>query len=149
MKNLLAALALMLTTTPAFAEKPALEFRLGLDYLAYEQSDISGLNGMSVFYATEQGYYGGVSIYSAAIGAGGGFFVGGWEMGKHTLITDKLFWDAGVFVGGGGGPIRFLATGLCFARKSISGMTLASTALGLVPRIFQFRAPIFQHRPLL
>ena len=112
MKNLFAIAAFMFAATPALADRPNLEFRLGLDYLTLEQSDISGLNGMSLFYTTENGYYAGTSIYSAAIGTGGGFFVGGWEIGKHTAITDNLFWDASIFIGGGGGASQVSGDGL-------------------------------------
>ena len=77
MKHYFTLLALIMATPPALADRPQLEFRLGLDYLILEQSAISGLNGMSVFYQSEQGYYGGASVYSAALGTGGGFFVGG------------------------------------------------------------------------
>ena len=112
MKYAFSGLALMLMTSPAFAERPELEFRLGMDYLLLEQSAITGLNGMSVFYKFEQGYYGGASIYSAALGAGGGFFVGGWEVGKTTPITDTLFWDASIFIGGGGGASQVGGDGL-------------------------------------
>jgi len=112
MKHLFGAMALSLWAVSAAAERPSLEFRLGLDYFTLDQSDIRGLNGMSILKTTPQGYYGGASIFSAALGNGGGFFVGGWEIGKRTAITDNLFWDASLFVGGGGGANQVTGDGL-------------------------------------
>ena len=112
MKYLLVLIVMLFAGTPGRAEKPMLEFRLGLDYLALEQSDIRGLNGMSLFYTTPQGFYGGTSIYSAAFGTGGGFFVGGWEAGKRTALSDRFFWDASLFIGGGGGASQVTGDGL-------------------------------------
>lgn len=130
MKNLFAIAAFMLAATPALADRPNLEFRLGLDYLTLEQSDIRGLSGMSLFYTTENGYYGGTSIYSAAIGTGGGFFVGGWELGKHTSITDNLFWDASIFIGGGGGASQVLGDGLMLRPQAHLGYDFGDYRIG-------------------
>jgi len=69
---------------PALAAPPELVFRLGLDRLSRDQSDIAGLRGLSLFVVKERGYFIGQSLYSAALGQGGGFFVGGVEAGKYT-----------------------------------------------------------------
>ena len=130
MKHYLTALALVMMTTPALADRPQLEFRLGLDYLHLEQSAITGLNGMSVFYKSEQGYYGGASIYSAALGAGGGLFVGGWELGKTMPITDSLFWDASIFIGGGGGASQVSGDGLMLRPQIHVGYDLGEYRIG-------------------
>ena len=97
------AVALLFLWSPAYAERPNLVFRLGLDALTTQQSAIDGLSGMSLFVVSKRGYYFGESIYSAAIGAGGGFFVGGVELGKTTQLGERFFVDASLFIGGGGG----------------------------------------------
>lgn len=130
MKHVFTALTLMAIATPALADRPQLEFRLGLDYLQLEQSAITGLNGMSAFYKSEQGYYGGASIYSAALGAGGGFFVGGWELGKTTPITDTLFWDASIFVGGGGGASQVSGDGFMLRPQIHAGYDFGNYRIG-------------------
>ncbi|MEO1920031.1 MAG: hypothetical protein ABGW81_10090 [Paracoccaceae bacterium] len=131
MKNLIAITTLLLAASPALAGRPNLEFRLGLDYLTLEQSDIRGLNGMSLSYRVTQGYYGGASIYSAAIGTGGGFFVGGWELGKHTTITDNLFWDASIFIGGGGGASQVSGDGLMLRPQAHFGYDFGDYRIGV------------------
>lgn len=130
MKNLFATIALLLVGTSVFADRPTLEFRLGLDYLTLEQSDIRALNGMSVFYVNRQGFYGGPSIYSAALGNGGGFFVGGWEVGKRTSLTDTLFWDASFFVGGGGGATQVTGDGLMLRTQVHLGYDFGDFRIG-------------------
>ena len=130
MKYLLATIAFIVAATPGYADRPKLEFRLGVDYLQLEQSAITGLNGMSVLYSFDQGYYAGASIYSAALGSGGGFFVGGWEIGKHTLITDTLFWDASIFVGGGGGASQVSGDGLMLRPQIHAGYDFGAYRLG-------------------
>lgn len=98
--------------SPALAEKPELVFRLGLDSFTLDQSDISGVSGMSLFVVNQHGFYFGESIYSAALGQGGGFFVGGVELGKYTPIGERYFWDASLFIGGGGGASQVPGDGL-------------------------------------
>jgi hypothetical protein len=130
MKYILTIIAYIITVTPGLADRPELEFRLGFDYLQLEQSAITGLNGMSLLYSFDQGFYGGASIYSAALGSGGGFFVGGWEVGKHTPITDTLFWDASVFVGGGGGASQVNGDGLMLRPQIHAGYDFGDYRLG-------------------
>lgn len=130
-KSVLAALAMVLCGAPALAERPMLEFRLGVDVFTRQQSAISGLNGMSILYTTDTGFYGGASIYSAAFGSGGGFFVGGWELGKTTHFGDNLFWDAGVFIGGGGGASQVGGDGLMLRPQVQLGYDFGAYRLGV------------------
>ncbi len=128
--NLRAALALLFLSAPAYAERPNLVFRLGLDSLSYSQSAIEGIAGMSLFVTNERGYYIGESIYSAALGQGGGFFVGGVELGKTTLIGERFFVDASLFVGGGGGASQVPGDGLMLRPQLHFGVNLGRARLG-------------------
>ncbi len=131
MKKLIATIAILLAGTPALAERPSLDFRLGLDYLGSDQSDINALNGLSVFYVSRQGFYAGPSLYSAALGTGGGFFVGGWEVGKRTALTDALYWDVSFFVGGGGGATQVTGDGLMLRPQVHLGYDFGDYRIGI------------------
>ena len=125
-----AALALLCLAAPAQAERPNLVFRLGLDSLSYDQSAIEGLSGLSLFVVSERGFYFGESIYSAALGQGGGFFVGGVEMGKTTPVGERFFVDASLFIGGGGGAAQVPGDGLMLRPQVHAGVNLGRLRLG-------------------
>lgn len=124
------ALAFILLSTPVLAERPNLVFRLGLDAYTLDQSAIAGLSGMSLFVVNKRGYYFGESIYSAALGQGGGFFVGGVEAGKYTAFGRQYFWDASVFVGGGGGASQVPGNGLMLRPQLQFGIDTGRVRLG-------------------
>ena len=130
LNSLRAALALFCFAVPAQAERPNLVFRLGLDSLSYNQSAIDGLAGMSLFVVSARGYYFGESIYSAALGQGGGFFVGGVELGKTTLIGERFFVDTSLFIGGGGGAAQVPGDGLMLRPQVHAGINLGRFRLG-------------------
>lgn len=130
LNSLRAALALLCFAAPAYADRPNLVFRLGLDSLSYDQSAIEGLSGMSLFVVNDRGYYFGESIYSAALGQGGGFFVGGVELGKTTPIGEQFFVDASLFVGGGGGVSQVPGDGLMLRPQVHFGVNLGQVSLG-------------------
>ncbi|MBL1437264.1 MAG: hypothetical protein COB08_013825 [Rhodobacteraceae bacterium] len=130
LSNLRAALLLLCLAAPAHAERPNLVFRLGVDSLSYNQSAIEGLSGMSLFVVSPRGYYFGESIYSAALGQGGGFFVGGAEFGKTTPIGERFFWDASLFIGGGGGAAQVPGDGLMLRPQVHAGVTFGRMRLG-------------------
>ena len=130
LNSLRAALTLLCLSAPAQAERPNLVFRLGLDSLSYDQSAIDGLSGMSIFVINERGYYFGESIYSAALGQGGGFFVGGVELGKTTPIGEQFFVDASLFLGGGGGASQVPGDGLMLRPQLHFGVDLGKVRLG-------------------
>lgn len=115
----------------AMADRSGLTFRTGLDSFQLDQSAIKGINGLSVFYTNEQGYYFGESIYSAAIGNGGGFFVGGIEIGKYTSFGEKYFWDASLFVGGGGGASQVPGDGLMLRPQIHAGYNFDQFRIGV------------------
>jgi len=130
LNSLRAALALLCLAAPAQAERPNLVFRLGLDSLSYSQSAIDGLSGMSLFVVNERGYYFGESIYSAALGQGGGFFVGGVELGKTTPLGQLFFVDTSLFVGGGGGAAQVPGDGLMLRPQLHFGVNIGRVRLG-------------------
>ncbi len=131
LNSLRAAMALLVLGTPAYAERPNLVFRLGLDSLSYDQSAINGIAGMSLLVTTDSGYYFGESIYSAALGQGGGFFVGGVELGKTTPIGERFFWDASLFIGGGGGAKQVPGDGLMLRPQLHFGVNMGRARLGV------------------
>ena len=53
-----------------------LDFRLSLDSLTRDQSQLEGTIGLSMLYRFDNGFYAGGSVYSGAIGSAGGFFCG-------------------------------------------------------------------------
>jgi hypothetical protein len=130
LNNLRLALLAVILWSPAHAERPNLVFRLGMDSLSYAQSAIDGLAGMSILATNDQGYYFGESIYSAALGQGGGFFVGGVELGKTTPLGARFFWDASLFVGGGGGAGQVPGDGLMLRPQLHFGVNLGKMRLG-------------------
>ncbi len=131
LNSLRAVLLLFVLAPPGFSQNPALQFRLGLDRLSYGQSAIEGLSGMSLFVVGRRGFYFGESIYSAALGQGGGFFVGGVELGKSTRFGRGMFWDASLFVGGGGGATQVPGDGLMLRPQLHFGFELGRNRLGL------------------
>lgn len=130
LSSLRAALLLLCLVAPAHAERSNLVFRLGIDSLSYDQSAIDGIAGMSLFAVSPRGYYFGESIYSAALGQGGGFFVGGIEFGKTTAIGERFFWDASLFVGGGGGASQVPGDGLMLRPQVHAGVSFGRMRLG-------------------
>ncbi len=130
MRYILIILTLFALASPAMAKRPTLAFRSGFDFFQLDQSAIKGINGLSIFYTTNQGYYFGESIYSAAFGAGGGFFVGGFEAGKHTPFGENLFWDASLFIGGGGGASQVPGDGLMLRPQVHLGYDFGSLRIG-------------------
>lgn len=131
LNSLRSVVALLALSLPAHAQRPNLIFRLGLDSLNTRQSAITGLAGMSLLVAKKHGYYFGESIYSAARGQGGGFFVGGVEFGKSTPLGTRFFWDASLFVGGGGGASQVPGDGLMLRPQLHFGINLGRARLGL------------------
>jgi len=96
-----------------------LDFRLSLDSFTHDQSQLEGTIGLSLLYRFDSGFYAGGSVYSGAIGNAGGFFAGGYEVGKRFTLGNKLQLDTGIFVGGGGGAGQVNGDGLML-RPSLS-----------------------------
>jgi len=128
--RIFAALAILCLPSVAAAERPNLVFRLGLDSFTLDQSAITGVSGMSLLVVGESGFYFGESIYSAALGQGGGFFVGGVEAGKYTPVGERYFWDASLFIGGGGGASQVPGDGLMLRPQLQFGIVTEHYRLG-------------------
>lgn len=121
---------LLVAASPALADQPPLDFRLSFDYFQEAQTTILGTAGIGIYYTTDQGYYLGQTVYSAAFGGGGGFFVGGFEAGKYTSIGDTYFVDASIFVGGGGGANQVPGDGLMLRPQMHVGYDFGNFRLG-------------------
>ncbi|MCF6271898.1 MAG: hypothetical protein L3J37_01720 [Rhodobacteraceae bacterium] len=125
-----AAVLSLFLGAPALAEPPELVLRLGMDSFTRDQSTISGLSGLSLFVVNKNNFYFGQSLYAAALGQGGGFFVGGIEVGKYIPINDRYFLDASLFVGGGGGASQVPGDGLMIRPQVQFGVDLGKARLG-------------------
>ncbi|PKN11720.1 MAG: hypothetical protein CVU69_11245 [Deltaproteobacteria bacterium HGW-Deltaproteobacteria-4] len=126
---LILSMALFLTPLSAFAQ--GLELNLGMEMLAKKQSDIEGMHQLSLIYRTESGYYFGQSLYSSAIGSGGGFFAGGVEAGLSGKLGPDIVWDLGQFVGGGGGASQVAGDGLMLRTHAALLVPVGKINLGL------------------
>jgi hypothetical protein len=120
-KSVLAASCLLICSlqSSAHAGDLPLDFRLTLDSLTRDQSQLEGTIGLSLLYRLDNGFYTGGTLYSGAIGNAGGFFAGGYEIGKRFMLGNKLQLDSEIFVGGGGGASQVNGDGLML-RPSLS-----------------------------
>ncbi len=65
-----------------------------------------GLYSIGAYDRLNPWLYGGVTLYGAASGQRGGFFTGGYTLGMERHLTDNWIFDAGGYVGAGGGRFR-------------------------------------------
>lgn len=126
---LIFSMALLLTPLSALAQ--GLELNLGMEMLAKKQSDITGMQQLSLIYRTESGFYIGQSLYSSALGSAGGFFAGGVEAGLSGKIGHGIVWDLGQFVGGGGGATQVAGNGLMLRTHAALHVPVGKINLGL------------------
>lgn len=91
-----------------------LQVSFGADVFRLRQSEIHGINALRLLYETPSGLYIGNSVYSAAFGTGGGFFVGGIDAGFSFDVSRRLGFQLGSFIGGGGGASQISGDGLMF-----------------------------------
>ncbi len=76
---------------------------------SYEEIDMPdngeymGLYSIGAYDRLNPWIYGGVTLYGAASGRRGGFFTGGYTLGVESNLTDNWIFDAGGYVGAGGG----------------------------------------------
>jgi len=131
MRPFLLLLCLTLCLLPAPAAAEGLELRFGLDYLTRKQSDITGLHQLSLTYRYANGFYLGESLYSSALGTGGGFFAGGLEFGGAGKLGSTVGWEVGQFVGGGGGASQVTGNGLMLRTHAALDLPIADFRLGL------------------
>ena len=131
MRRLFLILTMALFLTPLSALAQGLELNLGLERLAKKQSDIKGMQQLSLIYHTESGYYFGQSLYSSALGSAGGFFAGGVEAGLTGKLGHGIVWDFGQFVGGGGGASQVAGNGLMLRTHAALLIPVGKINLGL------------------
>jgi hypothetical protein len=131
MRSTLLLLWCLFWLLPLSATAQGPELRFGYDLLARKQSAISGLHQLSLTYRTPDGYYLGQSLYSAASGSGGGFFVGGVEFGRSGTFGPLVEWDLGQFIGGGGGASQIEGDGLMLRTHALLQVPAGQLKLGL------------------
>lgn len=79
-------------------------YRFTYDQLSLPGNETMGLFGGYLLWEPTESSYIGLGIFSALEGKRGGFFVGGVETGWRPLVLGKnLYFDAGLFIGAGGG----------------------------------------------
>ena len=102
-------------------QKHGLYVQLGTDYFRFRQADVHGTSVLSLFYRTESGLFIGNTVHSGAFGQGGGFFLGGFELGWiFPFVNSSELWISG-FLGGGGGAGQVPGEGMML-RPNISVM---------------------------
>lgn len=94
------------------AQAGELEWKFGIDHFTKSQTPVSGLHQLTLGYVTDQGYFLGQSLYSGALGQGGGLFVGGVEAGRYFDLGHDYRMALGAYVGGGGGGSRVHGDGI-------------------------------------
>ena len=93
-------------------QQRAVEFRLGLEYLTLPGDESMGMLGASYLFEIAPGLYFGPSAYGAVSGKRGGFFTGGGELAYRAPLFSRLEIEAGIYVGGGGGALALVGSGL-------------------------------------
>jgi hypothetical protein len=106
------SLALAALSMPVELRASELELSSGIDMFLSDQSTIEGFHYISLMGEAGPGFYLGQSIYSSALGDGGGAFFGGIEAQKRFRFSDRLSADIEGFVGGGGGSGQIPGDGL-------------------------------------
>lgn len=77
-------------------------YEIKFENIAISSTENMGLFGASYFVDFKD-YYIGPTVYGALTGKRGGFFVGGFELGKILDISEKSNIDTSFYIGGGGG----------------------------------------------
>lgn len=88
------------------------EVKTGLDIFTQPRGQLTSFHYATAAVDLGGGFFFGQSIYSAATGDRGGLFVGGVEAYKRFQVSDKVSFDFGAFVGGGGGAELIYGDGL-------------------------------------
>ena len=68
-----------------------------------DAGETMGLYSIGAYDKVNSWLYGGITLYGAATGRRGGFFTGGYTLGVEHQLFDNLIFDAGGYVGAGGG----------------------------------------------
>ena len=62
-----------------------------------------GLYSIGAYDQLSHLFYGGITLYGAATGRRISFFTGGYSLGLERQLFDNFIFDAGGYVGAGGG----------------------------------------------
>ena len=68
-----------------------------------DEGERMGLYSIGAYDQLTPWLYGGVTLYGAATGRRGGFFTGGYTLGIEGQLFDNFIFDAGSYIGAGGG----------------------------------------------
>tara|TARA_Y100000589_G_scaffold152333_1_gene145132 strand:+ start:257 stop:1321 length:1065 start_codon:yes stop_codon:yes gene_type:complete len=68
-----------------------------------DEGERMGLYSIGAYDQLTPLLYGGVTLYGAATGRRGGFFTGGYTLGIEGQLFDNFIFDAGSYIGAGGG----------------------------------------------
>ena len=90
-----------------------------------------GLYSLGAYDQLNPWLYGGITLYGAATGRRGGFFTGGYTLGLEHHLFDKIFFDAGGYVGAGGGGAAAQGGGLMIRPHIGLKYNFGSSELGL------------------
>ena len=96
---------------PLLQRTPA-ELRLGFERIKLPNDEHMGLVGLTYLLEPAYGWQIGPSVFGAATGQRGGFFVPGIETDWNTRLWGPLGLQIGAFVGGGGGGNAPVGSGL-------------------------------------
>lgn len=100
-----AIVILVLLSVQAFADvmnKPA-KFRTSFEEMTLPANEKMGIQGFTLLYGVNDYLSLGPALYGALTGQRGGFITLGLAADVSADISETLAWNAGVFVGGGGG----------------------------------------------
>lgn len=131
-RNFLRASSLLVAfTVGTSAQAGRLEWKFGLDSFTREQTPVTGLHQLTLGYVTDSNYFIGQSLYSGALGAGGGLFVGGIEVGRYFDLGSDYRLALGAYVGGGGGGGRINGDGVMIKPFGALEIPFAQGHLGI------------------
>ena len=111
----------LLTAAAAAQESIPIAARYGVERVRLPQGEHMGLAGATLLFGVGQDWSLGPSIYGAASGERGGFFVGGLEVQRRWTIAPRWALTTGLYAGGGGGAGAPVGGGLMW-RPSVSLM---------------------------
>jgi hypothetical protein len=111
----------LLAAAAAAQESIPIAARYGVERVRLPQGEHMGLAGAALLFDVGHDWSLGPSIYGAASGERGGFFVGGLEVQRRWAIAPHWALTAGLYAGGGGGAGAPVGGGLMW-RPSVSLM---------------------------
>lgn len=109
---LLSALAAPARADETSLQRTPAELRLGFERIKLPGDERMGLVGLTYLLEPAYGWQIGPSVFGAATGKRGGFFVPGIETDWNTRIAGPFGLQIGAFIGGGGGAGAPVGSGL-------------------------------------